>query len=183
MMNAQALQERLQHYSYHWFWGLRYSSVPLESNLGTSVVALNNNPVLLQQLERQRNRLSGFHPLRLFMHRLFNIDNCNAHYYQLCAFHAYQGLSHMVLEEEVMPRDTTVQSVIQQFSSPWSKFKHFFSSDLNHLEVNPLAASQNNRALVIQDTSQQDLPQPQNNLPHEPLDQKLNAANMVFNAN
>ncbi len=87
-MNAQELQETLSHYSYHWFWGIRYSSAPLEPNLWTNVTALNTSPDLLPRLEVQHRRISGFHPIRLFMYRLFNIDNCNAHYYQLCAFHA-----------------------------------------------------------------------------------------------
>jgi hypothetical protein len=108
-MNVQELQETLSHYSYRRFWGIRHSSAPLESNLWTNVTAIKNSPALLQKLEMQHRRLSGFHPIRLFVYRLFNIDNCNAHYYQLCAFHAAKRISHIVPEEDTMQR---IQSLL-----------------------------------------------------------------------
>jgi hypothetical protein len=138
----------------------------------TNVAVLNNDTALLQKLEMKQRRISNFNPIRLFIYRLFNIDNCNAHVYHLCAFYAYKTMSNLALEKDIMQNNNQAHYLLELLSSPWKRFKDFFSSKLSYMVFNPLGDAHNIKSLVVYDASQQKSFTPQNNPSHHPLEQE-----------
>jgi curved DNA-binding protein CbpA len=140
-MNKQKLQEKLSHYSYHWFWGMRYSSNVEGSNLRSKVFKLVENPVLLQNLEAQHKKIAVLHPILRFFNRFFNIDNYNAHFYQLYAFYAYKHGS-TTSEENMIKKNEMINLTVQLLSSFRARCTSYFSKVWNYLDYEISNANQ-----------------------------------------
>ena len=95
-------KEELSHYSYHWFWGLRYNKSVRLDNIAEGLCDSN----VLYNCLSQEKRLSQRNVIIRLFYRLFNINNYALNRYRLAAFKAIKKYNASIQGRNIMESDT-----------------------------------------------------------------------------
>ncbi|HBB52876.1 MAG TPA: hypothetical protein DCZ80_03130, partial [Legionellales bacterium] len=67
--------ENLEHYYYHWFWGVRYHPMPPDDNLKKIIVTLKSHPEKIQEIQNSIDKIASYYWITRLIYQLFNIEN------------------------------------------------------------------------------------------------------------
>lgn len=80
-------QNTLQHFSYHWFWGIRYHAQVQYPNLTSHLHAWSQNQTLIENMQKKLAKINQKFWLIRWIYWLFNIQHYAELFYKLAAFY------------------------------------------------------------------------------------------------
>jgi hypothetical protein len=122
--------DNLEHYYYHWFWGVRYHSTPPDNNLKKIIITLKSHPEKIQEIQNSIDKIASYYWITRLIYQLFNIEN---YAFNLIIMKLFKKFSNPSQPQEQV--DGSNSSILSSFFSIFGLFqpeeKYSLSEDLS----------------------------------------------------